>query len=405
MARCDIWIRCLLIATLAIFSPLSFVNAEPVKAYFGGLAFVGTEADAVTNFPHYNRIMPVGSDAFLDFEERLWSRLPSVRSSSLRLVTDRYEKSRFEGRGQDDDAVIVALVLNWENLSEERFDDQTKMVADLIASVLVFDYSQMKLLNTYPFGVRYIHTVDGQPSDRDRRRVFERLLLRNDGVNLADAFFNKLDSIEVKRSYGKRIRLTGVTLGEKAKKTLRQEGKGVSEDRFRLMAANFLQNAISTNHGAAILPYAMGFATRTKMPLRFDSGNFGDIDLELPRTDYALHLTVRGFKKVLGDETSTKKAWTYLSFARLKLETLGFNKVYLDNNFKWYVTKTVPRSVTNLDDWSAWQASLLALFNKVTEQIVDPDRDWLHTFGYGKDPSTKVRERLAQTRKILNDCR
>lgn len=343
---------------------------EKTRFYYAGFSFVGNHADNLRQYPFSTALAEeVGEDGLPILEQALVRRIRQFQRPDLTLVLGEL------GDYRADSALSLAFAVDWENVAVEKIGDIYKVVIDLHAQLLLFDYSSMKIVGSYPVAIQIRDAVDKEPEDVRLKSMIRALFLGNEyGANIFDEFIGKLSKIPVAETSDRYIRVTDVVLEDKAVSAMPSQTYE-DQEMFRTLTAQSFGKFLSENQGVALLPYTKGEAIGSKMALRFQNGDV--FNLEIPSPDYAIHLTVRGFKKVLAGKNHAKASWIYGSFVRIRVEQPDFGNVYLDIPFKHVVIKDVPHSQTQVDDWSAFQESLFSFFDQFTSQISSPSGSWL----------------------------
>jgi hypothetical protein len=366
----------------------------PMKVFYAGFAFVGNQADNETAFRYSKQLVQEkapGSDRPL-LEAELARRVAGVKSASFELIADDrmgdYRKNK---------SIALAFALEWENASVERVGDVTKLVVDVHAQILVFDFAEMKVIAVHPVAVQLRDAVRGEVSEAHKLARVREMYYGAGPTNVFDQFAARLAAITLKPSYGHRIQVKSVVVEDAARGTI--AAGGADPDAFSRFAAQSFGRFLSQNMRVSVLPPSMGEAIGGKMAARFANGDV--YNLTIPEADYVVTLRLRGFKKLLVGESRAEKAWGYGSYAAVVFEEPMLSKRYLDGEFKYAAIKKVPASATDLDDWSAYQESLFSLFDQLTRQFASPSPDWLKRWGGGE----AVAVQLAEAAKIIEKCR
>lgn len=379
-------------ALLALLVGLSATaSAEPLKVFYAGFSFVGERADNLKAFRYTQQLLEEKSGVQPRLEVELKRRVDVVRNPSFELISDRLAV-REKG-----DSVALVFALEWENVSVEKGAGVSKLVVDIHAQVLVFDFDARKLISTHPVAVQVRDVVRGEVTEDHKRRTIRDIYYGTGTASIFDQFATRLAAIPLKTSYGNRLRVGSVVLDDNARATV--SGAGADPDAFGRFAAQSFGRFLSQNMGVSVLPYSAGEAIGRKMTVRFANADL--FQLTIPEADYAVNLRLRGFKKVMLGQNHAERVWGYGSFAAVTLEDPEFRKRYFENDFKFAAVKRVPVSVSEIDDWSAYQESLFTLFDQLTRQFAQPSPDWLKRWAGGED----VAARIAEAAKVIETCR
>jgi hypothetical protein len=375
---------CLLVAFAA--------SAKPLKVEYAGIAFVGDAASA-GSYRYTRQLLeekePGSGRPRLEVE--LARRVAAVRNPSFELSSGGNANLR---KGE---SLALAFAVEWENVAKERAGDLRKTVVDVHAQLLVFDFSEMKILSAYPIGVQIVDVTDKEVTEERILTLVREVFYGGGKANILDRFTERLATVSLKLAYGHRLRVASVVIDEAAYATVRSVGGDPAG------LAHFVANAfgqyLSENMKVSVLPYSKGTAIGQKMTARFVNSEI--YDLAIPEADYVVNLRVRGFKKVKLQETPAETAWGYGSYVGVTIEQPDLAKRYLDNEFKFALLKRVPASITQMDDWSAYQEATRSLFDQLTRQFAAPSRDWAKKWADGADAVT----RLADAGKVVGRCK
>ena len=369
-------------------------SADKIKVYYAGFSYAGNHADNKILYPHSVALSKqLNAQGLPVLEQALLSKVKSVVRSDVEFVFDKI------GDYRSDSALTLAFAVDWENVSIEQIGELHKVVIDLHAQILLFDYSEMKVIGSYPVAVQIRDATKAIPTESYVRSVIRSLYLDNNyDVNIFDEFSKRLVEVPVKKSFSQYLQITDVVLEDKAVKHM-PSSEQADKQAFKTLAAQNFGKYLSLNQNVSLLPYTKGEAIGSKMALRFSNGDI--FNLVVPSPDYAISLFIRGFKKVKAGENHAKSAWVYGSYSRVQLKQPDFNKIYLDIPFKSAAIKEVPVSQTNVDDWTAFQESLFTFFYQFTKQVSEPSKKWLKKSTKEKDAENQ----LAAFNSILKKCR
>ena len=385
-----------IIVVASLLAPASAIAAEPLKVYFAGFAFASDNAHIQKEFPYTNELLQEKDGDVVRLKKALDDRLDSIHNPGISLQgNDKL------GNSKSGDAVSLAFAVDWENVSTEQLGNDTKIVVDLHAQILVFDFTEKKLIGAFPIRMQVIDSQPGKPSHEHILELFRNIYYGDAENNIFDQFVERMNKVSIKQAYHNRIGVTSVILEDKAKNTLKEaKDSKADETAFKSFAARVFSESLSNNQSVAVLPYSQGGQViGGAMKLRFS--NLDVYQLEIPEPDYYITLVIRGFKKVKADESSTETAWAYGSYAHVKIELPESPKPYMDTDFKYAVSKTVPVRLTDLDDWTDYQESLMAMFDNITKQISAQDSSWIGKWATGNN----VADQFAAVENVIKKCR
>jgi hypothetical protein len=135
------------------------------------------------------------------------------------------------------------------------------------------------------------------------------------------------------------------------------------------------------------------------MAMRISDGSV--YNLKIPQEDYAIQLALIKFKKVEFQKTAAGASVIYGAFLNVKsLEPLS-GKIYFDAVIKNGATKIIPAGQDVVDDWAAHQESLMALIDKFTQQLSNPEPEWLETHTGNK----ALVNNMKNFEKVVQSCK
>src|SRR5690348_12630857 len=188
----------LLAFLLAIASGANGALAQgPGIVHFAGFALSGTFSQSAQSFPYTSALIQ-NSDrsALMDINRALVEKMRTQTFDNVFITTDL-------GDYKKGDALALAFVLTWENVSSEAFEDFTKVTINLQADALLFDFATKQIVSAYPFGVEYIDSVKGLSSSQQELNDVRGLYDVQAG-NFLNAFITALHRIKPKTSFGGR---------------------------------------------------------------------------------------------------------------------------------------------------------------------------------------------------------
>lgn len=385
------------LALIFVFTLFYFATptcASPQKVYFAGFAFLSDYSDISHEYPYSQKVETIPSDTAKSnrIDAAIRKKIASISNPNIDILVDELGDSRLS------DALSLALVLDWEDVCIEQLEsDVFKTVLNLHAQILVFDFDTNKIILTHPFGVRVTDASKSRPDEKHIQNQFNRLYFEKIGkINFLDEFTSLLNSIEIKNADDNRLKVTAVNLDAKALEYMPEKEKK-NQTAYKNFVAQQFSSFLAANQGVSVLPFTAGHAIQSKMALRF--GNGTALDLDIPEADIPIEITVRGFKKVKMDENHTGSSWAYGSFINLKVLDPWGDPV-VDTKFKNASVKIITKKaqITPDSDWTAYQESLLKLFQDLTMQISERSSSWISK--RTKDKSAK--SQLAKLEDLLN---
>lgn len=363
--------------------------AEEAKLHFAGLAFSGNATDIAKAFPQSNALMRSPDKAAL--------------GSFNKLLVEKLKKRKFDGfsvsLGLGDikkgDGLALALVLGWENVTQEKLGGVNKVSVNLQAQAMLFDFESKQVIANFPFGASYIDATT-EPMTEERVRNAVAILYGDQQGGVIDGFIEALGRITPKRTYGARIQITEASVAPEAAAVL--ESAGMSADAGGTLLAYSFERYLSMNGRIPVLPQTKGQAIGGAMSARFANGD--SYNLQLPEPDFRIVLKLTNIKKIEVSRTGSEVAWAYASYVDAILLEPMTGHQFLDASFKFPVVKVI--SVNGeLDDRSSFQESLLSISDQITSQFGSPSSEWLKKWGVrGVEPTE-----MSKLSQVLDKCR
>jgi len=359
--------------------------------HFAGFAYSGPYSDITKAFPYTAAINQPGPNKVAPLDEALHKLL---LDKTFPGFTIDYQSL---GNIQTGDDLALAFALNNESVSIEHIQDKYKVLFTLDAQALIFNMKKMQIVASYPLGLDYIDVSPTMPTPAQIQDTFSKLYFGGLNANILSQFVSTLENIKIKQRYGNTIQVSDVSIAQKAISNYpsdMQSSLGAAKD---LIATQF-SIYLSKNANIPVLPYTKDYAIGNKIATRFANGDV--FNLEVPQPDYTIDLNLLGFKKILYDQESSGASWVYGAFMHVRIEEPLSNHVYFDATIRNGAVKIVPASQTNVDDWPAFQDTLLGLMDQVTQQFVSPDGSWI---GSHVGPTGNIQE-FQNVAQVLKSC-
>tara|TARA_B100000686_G_scaffold116153_1_gene123497 strand:+ start:365 stop:1597 length:1233 start_codon:yes stop_codon:yes gene_type:complete len=367
------------------------VPDEPLDVSFAGFAFVGDYREKDKLYPYSSKLaeetMTTGQTKL---NHALFNAAKNIKNPSInfKLVSAMDIK-----KGE---TISLAFAVSTEKNRIQAFGNQFFVHYEVYAQILVFDFSEKKVLATFPIRIQYSEVLNQKPSEAHSLEIFRKIYLEPGfKANIVDMWVERMNSIKIKESFGNYIRISSV---EVPSETLKFVPAKFSQNKsFNKQAAQLLETSLSANQKVPVVPYAEG-GSLGKMRVQFVNNDISD-DFKLPEADYGIDLKVRPFKKY----TVKKKGFsqvTYGSFIDLKLHHLDLDTTYMDASFRNIPMATVAADV-KLNDWDEFLKSLHGLLDRFTKQISEKSSAWLEN----ATRTDNIKGQLKKFESVLSDVR
>jgi len=390
---CFRWgLRLFFVGILAVMQLPIVYAGEAIKVQFAGFAFGGDHSTFGNRFPHSQRINQRN-------EAEGGSQLNSIALAQIGKVSIDGVAWVIGDLGKLDQgpALAMAMVLTRETVSIEQIGDMHKLVVDLAAEALFFDFKEQQVIASFPVVVQLRDVSSVPPDEATITARVQSIFDGSSGVSLFKELASSMKGMTVREKYKLRIGVREVQIEEPARNFMPTNlaKPGAAE---QWLAQSFSSYLVANQH-VALVPYIKDSAIGNKMAGRFADGRV--FSLTLPQPDYAVDLVLRGFKKVRYSENSAGSSWIYGAFSDIRVYEQLSQREYFKGSLKQGATKIVPASQKGTEDWPAFQETLLKLYSDFSEQIGVADKDWVKSHS----GDTSLVDSLKALNNIMEKCR
>ncbi|MES1196607.1 MAG: hypothetical protein ABUL58_06655, partial [Steroidobacter sp.] len=203
---------------LVLFISLDSVTADAgsMPVYFGGFAFLGDFNARSKLYPYTSAIVAADTAIPSQLDRGLNARLQDFSNASFSLELNKLGSLRPDAAS----AIAVAFALDRETVSVERIAGQYKLLIELSAQALFFDFKEKSVLASFPVTIQYIDLKQHQPDPREIEAIVKSLYLGSVGVNVFDEFVSTLKGASFNPSVNHRLRVTEVRIADEAQVVL-----------------------------------------------------------------------------------------------------------------------------------------------------------------------------------------
>lgn len=360
--------------------------------YFAGISFSGNYKDNKKNYPYSYEI-----SQRLPLDTIFNEKLKGIQNPHINLLKSL-------GDAKSGQAIALSLAIDLETISVTPYENgKYKAVADLYAQLLVFDFQEKKVINSYPVNVQYITLFDNKPTITDISKIYEGFYTGNNKdvkTNLFDLAVKKLNTVVIKARYGHRLKVGKVNISSRANKKLKKLHQ--DKDNVKTVVAQSFSKYMVDNQNIAMLPYTKGQAIGGKMAGRFINGDI--YNLEIPEADYLFDISIKDFKKYRNTtQSNTTDILGYFVYTNIKLIQPDLHKTYMNNKFRGTGTAIVMKG-QRPDGWPAYLETMMNLYNNFSKNITETDDEWYENT-FPPEKFSKVKEEFKDIKEILNHCR
>lgn len=374
---------------LAIFA-IFFNKALATNVYYSGVSYIGTSENIDKRFRYTNKLNQKVAGVYL-LDSQLYSRIKKDELP-FTLVSDQLANIN------DEESLSFTLALQNEAVSIEKIGSQFKILIQLDAELLFFNYRSMTIATNYPVRVQLNEVSDTEPSQADILRLLSLILFETPSDSLFDNAVAKLMNINPAMRAANTIQVVNSNVKDNALKFASE----YSEDHRKYLSEYFAQSLsqqLSSNQQISVLPFIKDHAIGNKLAGRYASGEV--FSMQIPDPDYAIDLEVLAFKKQLYSEQVAGKSFIYASQAKFRFYEPLSGKTYFEEKLFNGATKVIPASQSVVDDWLSYQEALIVLFDKFTQQLSQPDKKWLKKHA----GNTKQFKAFKNLSKVIESCR
>lgn len=364
-------------------------KTEHTEVFYAGVSYLGDSQYIDKSYPFISQInQKLEGQYVLDKSTR---DLVSTTHNPYFTVNTR-ELAELNNENQ----LTMTLAISSETTSVEQIDDTYRLWIQVLAQVFVFDFKKMQIVANEPIALSFVEVYPEAPSDELIMKVFQERFFSNSSTGVLQEFSKAVARLKPNSSVKNTVQVASVTLGEKAIEALPAH---LSQLQVQQKVGESFTQFLSSNQGIAMLPFVKGHAVGNKLAGKFSDGRV--YTLALPEPDYAIDLDLTHFIKKKHDEKAAGTSWIYVARSRFRFyEPLSGQNVFDEFLFNG-VTKVVPVSQQNIDEWPVYQESLFILFDKFTKQISEPERTWLKIHAQSTD---KYKE-FVKLKEVVESCR
>ena len=378
---------------LIYFALINTVSAkEKIKVFYSGFSF-SNNYDSNKMFTQYTKkiVNNINPEDKLDIiSNNLLNEIKKANFQNINLDLENL----LDFRKYPDNAIVMSVVMQHEEFSQEYSNSLKKFSGfyDSYFQILFYDFSDKSLIASIPFEFE-IPMLSNEKFDE------AEVLKRIKEFYLKDKPFEELIKIinqfNIKRKYDLRIGVTNVKIHERALNHMPKNTKKHLSSMKNLIAQTFSKR-LSQNHNVAIVPYAEGQSIGKAMKLRFVQSD-EIYDIKIPNPDYHIAIEIKGFKKLLGQESAVEDLYLYGSFANIEIYQPDLNKYYFNESLRGVTRVKIPKGQVDLNDWRKYYYNLEILFDNFSKNIIKQNQKWM------KEASKKKIKKKLKELKIVMD--
>ena len=384
--------------------PISNLLAEEYDVFYAGFSFSGNYIDKQTSAKFTDKLLNKKNSLGLDVvSASLLDSLKKIKTPNYKI---RYGLADLDKGAKE--SIVMSVALDSESYSVEYFPISKTYAnfVDMYFQIMFYNFESQKLIASIPFDVE-ITSMSKQPFTQAQvlemiEKFYTEGLLSdtNTRINAFHSVEKILSGFTLKDKYRFRIGVTEVKLGEKSFNSIPKKML-TNLSSLKNNFAQSLSQRLSLTQSISLVPYQEGVALGSKMKQRF--ANTDEVyEIKLPKPDFNIELTVRGFKKVLAKTSDVSNIFLYGSYANIKILQPDLDKVYIDARFKNANQIKMPVGVEEVDDWRKFNYSLIKLFDDFSSNITKTSNEYLNN--QTKD-ARKLKTQLGNVADVLEKVR
>ena len=378
------------------------ITASEKKVFYAGFSFSGNYIDK-SSIKYTDPLTKIKNENGIDIISL--SLLNTIKKTNPASFKIDFNFADIE-KGLEE-SVVMAVVLDHEDFFYE-YEPITETYLNNIQmffQIIFYDFKSRKLIAAIPYDVSMPFFTKKELSENDIREYIKTFYTKGlksmDGDKNINAFSmveEILNSFILKEKYKFRAGVTKVSFEEKSLPFIPERFKK-DQNYLKNVFAQLFSSRLSLHNDIALVPYSEGMAVGAKMKQQFVNSD-KIYDIELPKPDFNIEISVRGFKKVLAKKSDINNIFFWATFVNLNIFQPELNKVFMNNNLKNVIKKSIPAQIENINDWYKFYIATYELFDGYSLNIQNLDKDWMKktndSDGFSKDMQTvnKLMEKL-----------
>lgn len=384
----------LLIKLLLCMLLLANGIANATSVTFAGMAYSGDSKSIPQRFPYTQRL------------EKSLAKSGSPINKEINAALAQHKPANFELnqtgltslKGQDQ-AIVVTMLITDETVSVERFGSVAKLLTQVRAQAMFFDFKTMTVLRAYPFSFAHLDVIDHYPNEAEMQSRFSTVFYgADDKPGILSRFADVVAKASIPNNVPRYLQVAQVKFGDEARQVLPAKlakSPGVAET----WLADLFAESLSSKTDVPLLPYSKGYAIGNVMSMRLSDGDV--FMLKIPEADYTISLEVPRFKKIVSEQVAAGTSLIYGAYAHIKIQEPVSGKSYMDADFKNGEVKLVPASQDNTDDFPAYYEAIKGLFTKLSDNLTGNKTDWLSS----ATDTSGIKKQINSTQELLKSCK
>lgn len=376
-----ITLSCLLVSFCTI--------ADDMEIFYAGVSYLGDSQYIENSYPYISRINQQENGQFI-LDKLTRDVVNNTKIQNFTINTSDLADLNNESQ------LTMTLAISSETTSVEEIDNSYRLWIQVLAQVFVFNFKKMQIVANEPIALSYVEVYPEPPTDELILSIFKKQFFSNQTSGVLQEFSKALTRLKPNFGIKNTIQVTSVSLGEKARQAI---PPNLTPQQVQQKIGESFTQFLSSNQEITMLPFVKGYAIGNKLAGKFLDGRV--YTLEIPEPDYAIDLDITHFIKKKYDEKAAGTSWIYIARGQFKFyEPLSGQTIFDEYLFNG-ITKVIPVSQQNVNEWPVYQESLFLLFDNFTKEISTPHREWLKTHAKSLD---KYNE-FIKLKDMVKSCR
>lgn len=356
------------------------------QVYFAGIASTGSAGDTATRLPHVHAYLQQPRAILIN--QQLLRGLTARPPAHFQLRSA--ELASLDGNGG---AVVMAVAIDRETVVQEHIAGQHKVLFELAAQALFFDFHERQVLFSYPITLQRIELYPALPTAAQIQAVADEVMAGTGPDSLPAALADELGPLTLPSASSRRLQLTEVVIPPALSARF---PAGRIDD---AMVGHEFSKVLASTLRLPLLPYATGQAIGGAMAARVADGTV--YNLTIPAPDYRITLEITDFREKTLSETPAVRQQLYGAFYRVRVEEPLSGKVYFDQSLRNGATRTIPASQDEVDSFAAYYETMLGGFSSFAQASSGGATDWSRQQTGGRAFSNQ----LKSLKELINSCR
>ena len=358
----------------------SQVTASDKKVFYAGFSFSGNYINKSTGIKYTDPLTNIKDQNGIDIISA--SLLDSIKKTNPKSFKIDFNFADID-KGLEE-SVVMSVVLDHEDFFYE-YEPITETYLNNIQmffQIIFYDFKSRKLIAAIPYDVSMPFFTKKELNENEIREYIKtfyttglKSLDTDKTINAFSMVQDILNSFVLKEKYKFRAGVTKVNFEEKSLQFIPEKFQN-NQNYLKNVFAQMFSSRLSLHNDIALVPYTEGMAIGAKMKQQFVNSDT-IYDIELPKPDFNIEISLRGFKKVLAKKSDVNNIFFWASFINLKIFQPELNKTFMNDNLKNVMKKSIPAQIENINDWYKFYVTTYELFDEYSINIKSLNKEWI----------------------------